>query len=80
MATAKIAISLDSALVDQLDVLVHERKFASRSQLIQKAVEEKLQRVRKTRLSRELAKIDPKAERHLANERLAAEADLWPEY
>ena len=80
MGAAKIAISIDSALLNQLDELVQERKFASRSQLIQKAVEEKLLRVRKTRLARELAKIDPKAEQRLANERLVAEADLWPEY
>jgi hypothetical protein len=53
---------------------------SSRSQLIQKAAEEKLLRVRKTRLARELAKIDPRAEKRLANERLAAEKNLWPEY
>lgn len=80
MGAAKIAISIDSQLLNQLDELVHERKFANRSQLIQRAVEEKLLRLRKTRLAKELAKIDRKAERQLANEHLAAEAGLWPEY
>lgn len=80
MGAAKIAISIDSTLLSQLDELVQERKFSSRSQLIQKAVEEKLLRVRKIRLARELAKVDRKAEQRLANERLVAEANLWPEY
>ena len=80
MSASKIAISIDTVLLSQLDELVQERKFASRSQLIQKAVEEKLLRVRKTRLARELEKIDPKAEKKLANERLVAEENLWPEY
>lgn len=80
MGASKIAISIDSALLSQLDELVHEQKFQSRSQLIQKAVEEKLLKIRKTRLARELAKINPKAEQRLANEWLAAEAGLWPEY
>lgn len=53
---------------------------SSRSQLIQKAAEEKLLRVRKNRLARELAKIDPRAEKRLTNERLTAEENLWPEY
>ena len=71
--TAKIWITIDSALLTRLDAQVKERKFLTRSYFIEQAVREKLRRIRKTRLAQELAKIDSRAEQQLANERLIAE-------
>ena len=80
MATAKIAISLDEGTVKRLDRLVRNRVFPSRSKVIQDAVEEKLKKLRKGRLARECAKLNPEFEKALAEEGLSAEADQWPEY
>ena len=46
MATTKVAISLDSKLLHQLDRLVAERVFRNRSQAVQDAIRDKLERLR----------------------------------
>jgi Arc/MetJ-type ribon-helix-helix transcriptional regulator len=79
MSSAKIAISLDPEALKQVDQLVEGGLFPSRSKLIQDAVAEKLQRMRRVRLAQECAKLQPLAERTMAEERLSAEAE-WPEY
>ena len=76
----KLAVTLDSKLVGEVDDLVKERRFANRSQAIEAAVAEKLQRLAQTRLARECAKLDPAEERALAEEGLAADSETWPEY
>jgi metal-responsive CopG/Arc/MetJ family transcriptional regulator len=68
MAASKIAITIDEKLVKQLDNLVNSQVFPNRSKAIQEAVEEKLKRIEKTRLSHECAKLDPKFEQNLAEE------------
>ena len=80
MSTAKIAISLNPLLLRRVDAFVKRRSFPSRSAAIQIAVTEKLDRLDRTRLARECAKLSPSAEQHLADEGLAADAALWPEY
>ena len=80
MGVAKIAVSLDSELVRELDALVRERKFTSRSQAIQKAVADSLARRRRTRLARECGKLDKRAEQKMADEYLGLEQETWPEY
>jgi Arc/MetJ-type ribon-helix-helix transcriptional regulator len=80
VARPKIAISIDAGILRRLDALVRANAFESRSQAIQAAVEEKLERLARRRLARECAKIDPAAERKLAEEGLAADADSWPVY
>ena len=65
MATSKVAISLDSKLLEQLDRLVADRIFRNRSQAVQDAVRDKLDRLAHTRLARECAKLDMRAEREL---------------
>lgn len=69
MPTAKIAISIDPADLEELDDLVAQGAAASRSQLIQEAVQDKLARLKRTRLATECAKLDPRQEQ--------AEADSW---
>ena len=78
MAVRKIAITLDGKLLDELDELVTRNAFANRSKGIQEAVREKLERMKKTRLAREAAKLDPREERALAEEAVGTET--WPEY
>ena len=80
MPSAKIAISLDSSLVDRLDRLVNKGVFPSRSRAIQDAVRERLDRISRDRLARECAKLDRRFEASLAEEGMALEAEQWPNY
>ena len=80
MATTKVAISLDSKLLKQLDRLVANRVFPNRSKAVQDAIQDKLARLGRTRLTRECAKLDVDAERELADEGLSRDAAEWPEY
>lgn len=80
MARAKIAISLDEATLQRLDRLVAQDLFPNRSQAIESAVAEKLQRLDRSRLARECAQLDPNFERALAEEGLSADTLEWPEY
>jgi len=80
MGKEKIAITLDERSIGELDRLVEESVFRSRSQAIQEAVSEKLQRLKKTRLMAESVKLNPPLERELAEEGLAEDMKEWPEY
>lgn len=80
MATAKIAITLDRTTLRELDRLVRQGVFPSRSRAIQEAVQERLARLSRDRLARECSKLDPAFEVMLADEGIDAEADAWPEY
>jgi len=80
MGRAKIAISLDEATLQRLDRLVAEHMFPNRSQAIESAVAEKLQRLDRGRLARECAKLDPDFEKALADEGLSEDVVEWPEY
>jgi metal-responsive CopG/Arc/MetJ family transcriptional regulator len=80
MAKTKLAVTLDTALVSELDQLVSKHRFANRSQAVEAAVAEKLARLAKGRLARECAKLDRDEERALAEEGLAASKETWPEY
>jgi metal-responsive CopG/Arc/MetJ family transcriptional regulator len=80
MAKAKVAVTLDTETLQKLDQLVRRKKFPSRSQAIQEAVEEKLERVERSRLARECAKLDPDFEKSMAEEGISEELGSWPEY
>jgi metal-responsive CopG/Arc/MetJ family transcriptional regulator len=80
MTKEKIAITLDERSISELDRLVNERRYQSRSQAIQEAVSEKLQRLKKTRLAEACAKLDPEYERKLAEEGMTEDMKEWPEY
>jgi metal-responsive CopG/Arc/MetJ family transcriptional regulator len=80
MPKTKLAVTLDSKLVGELDHLVAKRRFANRSQAIEVAVAEKVQRLARTRLAQECSKLDPDEESALAEEGLAGGTDTWPEY
>lgn len=80
MGAAKIAISLDPRALARIDQLVRSGSFPSRSRVIQEALEEKLDRIKRGRLARECAKLDPVAEKALAEEGMGEEVGEWPQY
>ena len=80
MSKTKIAITLDEQFIEHIDRLVKERVFHNRSQAIQKAVEEKLKRLKRTRLAQECAKLDADFEKAMAEEGLTEDLSKWPEY
>ena len=80
MSTIKVAITLDEKTLAELDRLVKRRVFPSRSRAIQEAIEEKLRRLKRTRLAEECSKLDPEFEKALADEGFASELTQWPEY
>jgi Arc/MetJ-type ribon-helix-helix transcriptional regulator len=80
MASVKVAITLEQETLRQVDSLVARRVFPNRSQAIQTALREKIDRVQGSRLAAECAKLDPKFEQALAEEGLGADAAAWPEF
>jgi len=80
MAAQKIAISIDQKFVAEIDRLVAKKRFSSRSRAISEAVEEKLARMKRGRLARECAKLEPKYEQKMAEIGMAAEGKSWPVY
>ncbi len=66
MPSANVTILLDTQLLRRLDLLVEEKLFPNRSNLIQEAIREKLSRVDKSRLARECEKLDPEYEQSIA--------------
>jgi len=80
MGRSKIAITLEEKFLVELDRLVRERVFQNRSQAIQAAVEEKLERLQRRRLAQECANLDPEEERLLAEEGLTEDLGEWPAY
>lgn len=80
MSTEKIAITIEDKTLTRLDTLVKSRAFPSRSRLIQEAIREKLERLDRSRLARECAKLDEDFEKSLAEEGVSEELSEWPEY
>jgi metal-responsive CopG/Arc/MetJ family transcriptional regulator len=80
MPKSKIAVTLDHDIVVEIDRLVAQNTYPSRSSAIEEALREKLQRLRRTRLAQEAAKLDQNFERALAEEGLQEDASQWPEY
>ena len=76
----KIVITIDEEIVEQLDCLIMQHSFKNRSQVIEEAVLEKLDRLKRVRLARECTKLDPVLEQELADEGLRGDADNWPGY
>jgi metal-responsive CopG/Arc/MetJ family transcriptional regulator len=74
MPAEKIAITLDRALVKEIDRGVKAGLYRNRSRAIEEAVREKLDRHRRGRLSIEATKLDRTEERALAEEGMTGEA------
>ena len=80
MARLKVAVSLDEDTLRRLDHLVDREVFPNRSRAIQSAIEEKLERIERSRLARECTKLDPAFEKALAEEGLSEDLAQWPVY
>ena len=66
MSKTKIAITLDEDFVAEIDHLIKDHKFMNRSQAIQEAVKDKLQKIKKSRLAEECSKLVPSFEQAMA--------------
>ena len=80
MPASKITITIDNDLLKQVDLLVKSKLFPNRSKAIQEAVREKLERLNRTRLAEECAKLDPEFEQDMAEEGFSLEIEEWTEY
>ncbi|MFW6162956.1 MAG: CopG family ribbon-helix-helix protein [Planctomycetota bacterium] len=80
MATARIEVALDAELLARVDRLVSDKLFANREEAIQAAIRDKVAGLDDDLLGRECAKLDPAAERAMAEEGLSRDAEEWPEY
>ena len=80
MPTSKVAITIDSGLLKELDKLIAKQVFPNRSRAVQVALEDKLSRLKRTRLAIECAKLDPRTEAAVAEEGIEVELEQWPEY
>ena len=75
--TAKIAISIEAALLKQLDHYIADHIFKNRSQAIQTAVANIIENLAHQCLATECAKLDANEEQAMAEEWLDGESKLW---
>ncbi|MFO7942786.1 MAG: ribbon-helix-helix domain-containing protein [Anaerolineales bacterium] len=80
MPKEKVAVTIEKNILSKLDRMVAEGKYPSRSSAVEDAVKEQIEKVEKSRLARETAKLDPAYEQALADEGLAGDLSEWPEY
>ncbi len=80
MAVTKVAITIDSSLLAELDQLVAQHVFTNRSKAIQEALTDKLARMRRQRLARESAKLSIADEQSMAEESFQQDMEQWPAY
>lgn len=80
MPKTKVAITLEAETLRRVDQLVRDDRYPNRSQAIEAAVVEQLDRLDRRRLAEESAKLDPAEERALAEEFIGAAVETWPEY
>lgn len=80
MSKAKVAVTMEVRTLRRVDRLVRDARYANRSQAIEAAVADQLDRLDRKRLIEECAKLDPVAERAMAEEGFAEDVAEWPEY
>src|SRR5258708_22890198 len=80
MPKTKVALTLDADLLDQVDELVAKQKFRNRSQAVEAALSDKLHRLARTRLAREVAKLNPAEEKRVADEGITDALDESEEH
>jgi Arc/MetJ-type ribon-helix-helix transcriptional regulator len=71
----KIAVTLETETVAELDRWVREGKYPNRSRALQSAVDLLAERDSRQRLTRELAKLDRREEQRMADEGLGASSE-----
>jgi metal-responsive CopG/Arc/MetJ family transcriptional regulator len=80
MGKTKVAVTIEASAIIKIDRLVKAKVFANRSQAIQEALYEKIERIEHSRLAEECAKLDPVEEHLLSEEGINGEIETWPEY
>lgn len=80
MPKTKVAVTLSAEILRELDTLIAHQQFPNRSQAVETALSEKLERLSRTRLAREAAKLDPAEEKAVAEEGMGIKLATWPEY
>lgn len=80
MAKAKVAVTLDMQVLEQVDELVARRVYPNRSRAVESVLAAALRRSAHTRLAAECAKLDPKEEIAMAEEGMEVTAREWPPY
>ena len=80
MAKTKVAVTLESEMLRRVDRLVKDARYPNRSQAIEAAVLAQLERLERRRLADECARLDPDAERAMAEEGLGEDTEGWPAY
>ena len=80
MNKSKITITVSPLVLNRLDAWVQSEHYASRSEAIEKAVEEQLQRLERKRLSDQCALLEVDEEQAMADMGLAADAAAWPAF
>ncbi len=68
MPKSRVALTLDTRTLRRVDRLVRDARFPNRSQAIEAAVTEQLDRLERLRLVDECARLDPAVERAMAEE------------
>ena len=74
----KVAVTLDKRTVEDLDRWVREGKYPNRSRALQAAVNILSEREKRTRLARELAKLNRRQEQLKAEEGIGDAS--WPPF
>jgi Arc/MetJ-type ribon-helix-helix transcriptional regulator len=80
MPKSKIAITVEAAVLADLDALVRAGRFPNRSRAFEVAAEAEVGRAHHTRLAKACLNLDPAEERGLADEGLGADTASWPPY
>ena len=79
MGRAKIAITVDEHALAEIDQLVATGVFPNRSKAFEIAVQERIEKLHRSRLARECAKLNRSEEQALADEGYMGDSE-WPEY
>jgi metal-responsive CopG/Arc/MetJ family transcriptional regulator len=76
MAKTKIAVTVDSRTLGEVDRWVRQQRYPSRSRAVEAALEQAVRRQQRRRLAEEASKLDPAEEKALAEEGMGV--DEWP--
>jgi len=76
----RVVFTIDRSVLLQLDHLVKRKVYPSRSKALQEALRGGLARANHARLATECAKLNPRVEQAFAEEGIATELAVWPEY
>lgn len=77
---AKIAITINAELLQQVDELVRLHYYKNRSQAVQCAIQKQVALLERKQFAAECEKLNPSYEQQLADEGLEGDSDEWPDY